>query len=202
MNRLYTLASLAFCVSFAAAAYDKPTKEVPSGAAEYIAKAMMAAPQDIGKQATIVRVNDSFDSTEVLQKGTNNFTCGIEPDGTPFCADPGAMAWYKAIYNDKEPPEQPGFVYMMTGDAGTSNHQPGAKDHSHWVETGPHVMITGKVAQDLTSTGSYQHVVDADPSQPFVMFPGNKYQHLMLPMDMGSAQLTTGSTMPMATPSK
>jgi hypothetical protein len=201
MNRLYTLASLAFCVPFAAAAYEKPTTEVPAGTPEYIAKTMMAAPQDVGKKATIIRIDKAFEPTEVVQKGTNGFTCGIESSGVPFCADEGGIAWYKAIYNDKEPPDQPGFIYMLTGDVGTSNHMPGAKDHSHWLETGPHIMITGKVAQDLSKTASYQHVVDADPTQPFMMFPGNKYQHLMIPMDMGS-QLTTGSTMPMATPTK
>jgi hypothetical protein len=47
-------------------------------------------------------------------------------------------------------------------------------------------MITGKVARDLVATSSYQHVVDADPTQPYMMFPGNKYQHLMIPMDMSS----------------
>jgi hypothetical protein len=161
----------------------------------------MAAPQEIVKKATIIRLSESFDQTEVLQKGSNNFTCGVEPDsGIPFCADAGGMAWYKAIYTDASPPDQTGFIYMMTGDQGTSNHQPGAKDHSHWVETGPHVMIVGRAAQELA--GSYQHVVDPDPSQPYVMFPGNKYQHLMIPMDMGSAQLTTGSTTSTTSPSK
>lgn len=201
MNRLYTLASLAFCVPFAAAAYEKPTTEVPAGAPEYIAKTMMAAPQDVVKKATIIRVNDSFETTEVLQKGTSNFTCGVEPDsGIPFCADAGGMAWYKAAYSGATPPDQTGFIYMMTGDQGTSNHEPGAKDHTHWVETGPHVMIVGRAAQEMAE--SYQHVVDADPTQPYVMFPGHKYQHLMIPMDMGSAQLTTGSTLPTGTPSK
>ncbi|WP_262272752.1 hypothetical protein [Microvirga yunnanensis] len=186
MNRLYTLASVAFCVT-AASGYDKPTKDIPTGGPEYIAKAMMAAPQDVGKKSTIARINEKFEPTEVLQKGTNGFTCGIEPSGVPFCADEGGMAWYRAIYNDADPPAQAGFIYMLTGDQGTSNHQPGAKDHSHWVETGPHIMITGKAVQEMAASASYQNVVDADPTQPFVMFPGNKYQHLMIPMDMSSA---------------
>jgi hypothetical protein len=86
---------------------------------------MTAAPEAIAKQATFVRVDDNFEQTAVLQKGSNGFTCGIEPDtGIPFCADVGAMAWYKAIYTKADPPDRTGFVYMMTGDTGTSNHDP------------------------------------------------------------------------------
>ncbi len=53
-----------------------------------------------------------------------------------------------------------------------------------WVKTGPHVMIVGKAAQEMAA--NYPNKVDADSSHPFVMFPGTKYQHLMLPADIAS----------------
>jgi hypothetical protein len=64
---------------------------------------------------------------------------------------------------------------MMAGDMGTSNHDPYATDKSHWVKPGPHVMIVGKAAQEMA--GSYPHEMKADPTHPYVMFPGTKYQH-------------------------
>ena len=48
-----------------------------------------------------------------------------------------------------EPPDKTGFIYMMAGDLGTSNHDPYATDKSHWVQTGPHVMIVGKAAHEM-----------------------------------------------------
>jgi hypothetical protein len=180
MNRLYTLASVAFCVATTLAAAPVTT-EVPKGDPDYIAKAMTAAPEAIAKQATFVRVDDNFEQTAVLQKGSNGFTCGIEPDtGIPFCADVGAMAWYKAIYTKADPPDRTGFVYMMTGDTGTSNHDPYATDKSHWVETGPHVMLVGKAARELAA--AYPRALDPDPTQPYIMYPGIKYEHVMLPI--------------------
>ncbi len=71
---------------------------------------------------------------------------------------------------------------MLAGDLGTSNHDPYATDKSHWVHTGPHVMIVGKAAHEMAA--SYPSKLDPDPTNPYVMFPGTKYQHLMLPAAM------------------
>ena len=182
MSRLYTLASLAFCVSTALAVTPKATKDVPKDNAAYIAKTLTGAPEAIAKNATIIRVNDTFDQTEVVKKGTNNFTCGIEPDsGNPFCADALAMIWYKASYSNGETPDGVGLVYMMGGDTGISNHDPAATDHSHWVETGMHVMLVGNGIKQMAA--SYPRKMDPDPTQPYVIFPGHKYEHLMIPVD-------------------
>jgi hypothetical protein len=181
MKRLYTLASVVFCVSTPLAA-ETVSSEIPQDKAAFIAKAMTAAPQAVGKNATIVRVNDSFEPTEVLQQGKNGFTCGIEPDtGIPYCADAGAMVWYKAAYTKADPPEGPGFIYMMTGDTGTSNHDPWATDKHHWVVTGPHVMLVGKYAIEMGK--NLPRGLDPDPTQPYVMYPGNKMEHIMVPVD-------------------
>lgn len=182
MNRLVILASVAFCASTALAVTPKATKDVPTDPAAYIAKAMTAAPEAVSKNAAIVRVNGTFDVTETLQKGNNNFTCGIEPDsGNPFCADAYSMRWYKAAYSNGEPPPGFGLVYMQGGDTGISNHDPAATDHSHWVQAPQHIMLLGPGVKELAA--SYQRKLDPDPMQPFVMFPGHKFEHLMIPVD-------------------
>jgi hypothetical protein len=100
------------------------------------------------------------------------------------------MEWFKAVGAKAPPPDKTGFIYMQAGDTGTSNHDAHATDKSHWVQTGPHVMIVGKAAREMT--GLYPKTSDPDPSQPYVMFPGTPYEHLMLPVQ--SRELATGST--------
>jgi hypothetical protein len=181
MQRLVILASVAFCVSLPVSA-ETVSSDIPKDKDAFIAKAITAAPSAVGKDATIIRVNDKFEQTEVLQQGKNNWTCGLEPDtGIPYCADRNAMAWYKAAYSQANPPEAPGFIYMMTGDSGTSNHDPTATDKKHWVITGPHIMLVGKYAIEMGKT--YPRSLDPDPSQPFVMYPGHKMEHLMVPVN-------------------
>jgi hypothetical protein len=81
-------------------------------------------------------------------------------------------------------------LFMLAGDTGTSNHD-SAERHKHWVQTGPHVMIVGLAAPEMLSP--YPRDLDIkDPTQPFVMFPGKPYEHLMIPVH--SQELTTGST--------
>ena len=186
MKGLYILASVAFCVSSPVWA-EMVSTDIPQDKDAFIAKAITAAPQAVGKNATIVRVDDKFEQTEMLQEGKNGFTCGIEPDtGIPYCANAAAMAWYKAAYGGGagEMPDAPGFIYMMTGDTGVSNHDPAASDKSHWVVTGPHVMLVGKYAIEMGK--NLPRGLDPDPTQPYVMFPGHKMEHVMVPMRMGA----------------
>jgi hypothetical protein len=182
MKRLYILASVSLVFSASSVAGEL-TAEIPKGDPEFIAKATSAAPAEIGKDATIIRLADGFNPTTV-KEGTNGWTCAIDLDGSPWCADAVGVEWFRAVYTQAEPPDKTGFVYMLAGDMGTSNHDPYATDKSHWVHTGPHVMIVGKAALEMAA--SYPNKLDPDPSHPYVMFPGNKYQHLMLPADMGS----------------
>lgn len=177
MKRLYILASAAFAFSTSSIAAEL-TAEVPKGDAEFTAKAISAAPADIGKNATIIRIGDGFKTTTV-KEGTNGWTCAVDTNGEPWCADAAGLEWFKAISTMAEPPDKSGFVYMLAGDLGTSNHDPYATDKSHWVHTGPHVMIVGKAAHEMAA--NYPNKLDPDPTQPYVMFPGTKYQHLMLP---------------------
>jgi hypothetical protein len=159
-----------------------PTPDVPKTEAEYLAKVRTAAPESIVNEATITMAQENG-QVKTLQEGSNGFTCLVGSDGTPLCADANAMAWRKAVGAKAEPPEMTGFIYMMAGDTGTSNHDPYETDKSHWVQTGPHVMIVGAAAREMASI--YPKAMDPDPSQAYVMFPGTPYEHLMLPVHSG-----------------
>lgn len=183
MKRLCILVSVSFAYAATGVAAEL-TAEIPKGDPEFTAKALTAAPAAIGKDATVIRLADGFNPTTV-REGTNGWTCSIDLDGSPWCADAVGVEWFKAAYTQGEPPAKTGFVYMFAGDMGVSNHDPYATDKSHWVKSGPHVMIVGGAAQEMAA--SYPHEMDPDPSHPYVMFPGNKLQHLMLPVDMPGA---------------
>ena len=45
-------------------------------------------------------------------------------------------------------------------------------------------MIVGKAAREIAA--NYPKTLDPDPTHPYVMFPGTKYEHLMFPTDMGT----------------
>jgi hypothetical protein len=182
MDCQHTLTCLVFSIATAAfvtSASAFPTAEVPKSEPEYIAKTKTAAPESIVNEATIIMRQEGGDA-KTLQTGSNGFTCLVDPEGTPFCADANGMEWMKAIGEKADPPNKTGFIYMMAGDVGTSNHDPYATDKSHWVQTGPHVMIVGTAALEMASM--YPSTMDPDPSQAYVMFPGTPYAHLMLPV--------------------
>ena len=155
-----------------------PTAEVPTSESAYLAKVKTVAPEEVVAKATIVMTLDGKERS--LQTGTNGFTCMISPDGTPLCADENGMAWNAAVRSKTDPPNKIGFIYMFAGDNGTSNHDPYQRaTHQHWVQTGPHVMIVGPAVREMVD---YPRTADvSDPTQPYVMFPGTPYEHLMLP---------------------
>jgi len=156
-----------------------PTEEVPTSEAAYIAKVKTGAPEQIVAKATIVMMKDGKPTN--LQTGTNGYTCTIDPTGTPLCADENATEWRKAVAAKAPPPNNVGFIYMLAGDNGTSNHDAYARaSHQHWVQTGPHVMIVGPTVREMP--GYPRNADVADPTQPYVMFPGTPYEHLMLPV--------------------
>ncbi|MEY9770159.1 hypothetical protein [Sinorhizobium fredii] len=129
MKWRFILASVALAFSAPSLAAEL-TAEVPKGDPEFIAKAMSAAPADIGKNATIIRIGDGFKTTTV-RTGTNGWTCAVDTNGEPWCADSAGLEWFRAISTKAEPPDKTGFVYMLAGDLGTSNHDPYATDKSH-----------------------------------------------------------------------
>jgi hypothetical protein len=185
MNRRHTLACLAFAAasvsSVTSASAQFPTEEVPKTEPEYIAKVKTAAPAPIVNNATIT-MPQADGSSKTVQSGSNGFTCFIDGTGTPECDDQNAMEWRKALGAKQTPPNKIGFIYMLAGDTGTSNHDSSERHtHQHWVQTGPHVMIVGGAVREMLSP--YPREADVkDPTQPFVMFPGKPNEHLMLPV--------------------
>jgi hypothetical protein len=130
MDCQHTLTCLVFSIATAAfvtSASAFPTAEVPKSEPEYIAKTKTAAPESIVNEATIIMRQEGGDA-KTLQTGSNGFTCLVDPEGTPFCADANGMEWMKAIGEKADPPNKTGFIYMMAGDVGTSNHDPYATD--------------------------------------------------------------------------
>ena len=194
MNRLYALASVGFCVASAAlitSASALPSEEIPKTEPEYIVKVKTAAPASVVNNATITMPQPDG-SSKAVQTGSNGFTCFIGNDGTPECDDQNAMEWRKALQANQGPPNKIGFIFMLAGDTGTSNHDSTERHtHQHWVQTGPHVMIVGGAAREMLSP--YPRDLDVkDSTQPFVMFPGKPNEHLMIPVH--SQELATGST--------
>jgi len=149
-----------------------------------IASAMSAAPPAIAAKATIIDMGSK--GMRVVRKGTNGFTCMADnpatPGPDPMCGDANAMAWADAWINRKTPdPQKVGFLYMLAGGTDASNTDPHAEKptkENHWIKTGPHVMIVGN-AEILTH---YPSSPDPDTKQPYVMWAGTPYAHLMLPV--------------------
>ena len=152
---------------------------------DIIKSAMSAAPEAIGKGATIINVG-SDGKIRMVRQGTNQFTCMADnpntPGPDPMCADQNAMAWVEAWLNKKEPPKNKvGFMYMLAGGTDASNTDPYAQKpeaNNNWVETGPHVMIVG--AKGLLD--AYPRNAKPDTAVPYVMWPDTPYEHLMIPV--------------------
>jgi hypothetical protein len=143
------------------------------------------APAAVVEGATIIDFPE-HGSMAVLRKGTNGWTCmdpPNDPPAAPMCADENAMAWVDALMSDGPAPQKLGFIYMLRGDNGASNTDPYATEETpdnNWVKTGPHVMIVGAEAKALLQ--AYPRDPKPDPHKPYVMWPGNPYEHLMLPV--------------------
>jgi hypothetical protein len=147
---------------------------------------LSAAPETIAKDATILAM-DHDGKMRTLREGTGQWTCmpghadPANPD--PMCGDKNAMEWASAWMNHKEPPaNKVGFMYMLRGDGGASNTDPYATKEepgNNWIKTGAHVMIVGSGAKMLDG---YPRDAKADPTRPYVMWPGTQYEHLMMPV--------------------
>jgi len=185
-----SIASAVTTLTFAADA-AKPEKKTKGSAkapsdAELIASAMKAAPAKVAKDATIVAM-EAGGGMRTLRKGTNGFTCMPDspetPGPDPMCMDAAAMEWAKAWMAHKDPPAgKVGFMYMLAGGTDASNTDPFAKGPTatnHWVKTGPHVMVVGA---DASFYDSYPKSPDPDTTQPYVMWAGTPYAHLMMPV--------------------
>ena len=152
---------------------------------ELIKSAMSAAPPAVTKDATIIAIGPDG-KLRTIRKGSNNFTCMPDhpatPGPDPMCMDQNGLEWVTAWMEHKDPPTgKVGFMYMLAGGTDASNTDPYAQKpdaNNNWVETGPHVMIVG--AKGLMQ--GYPTATKPDTSQPYVMWPGTPYEHLMIPV--------------------
>ena len=175
------------------AAAQKPAAQKPSAPhaamggddATIVKSAMSAAPAAIAKAATIIAVGADH-QIRTVRKGTNNFTCMADnpdtPGPDPMCADANAMEWVQAWLGKTKPPaNKVGVMYMLEGGTDASNTDPFATKPdatNNWVKTGPHMMIVGATGM----VDAYPRQAKPDTSQPYVMFAGTPYEHLMLPV--------------------
>jgi len=143
---------------------------------------MKAAPPAVVENATVIRMMQNGDM-KTLKKGSNEWTC-MDPNEeavAPMCMDKNAGEWAHAYTTHGPAPDKTGFIYMLAGDTGASNTDPYAKQKTadnHWVQTGSHVMIVGPAAAKL----GYPRNADPDPTAPYVMWPGNPYERVMIPV--------------------
>ena len=160
----------------------------PTSDDDLIKSAMSAAPPAVTKDATIMAIGPDG-KLRTIRKGSNNFTCMPDhpatPGPDPMCMDQNGLEWVTAWMEHKDPPTgKVGFMYMLAGGTDASNTDPYAQKpdaNNDWVETGPHVMIAG--AKGLMQ--GYPTATKPDTSQPYVMWPGTPYEHLMIPVQAG-----------------
>ena len=155
---------------------------------EIIANALSAAPESIAKNAAVIAF-DANGKVRTLRKGSNNFTCipddPTNPANDPNCVDANGLEWVMAWVNKAEPPKgKVGFGYMLQGGTTPSNVDPFATkppSGTQWMKEPPHVMIFnygGEPAiKDYPRPGEM-----ADMTQPWVMWAGSPYEHLMIPV--------------------
>ena len=150
-----------------------------------IANALSAAPKAVAANASVVTFDDKM-QVVTLKKGTNNFSCIADdpatPSNDPVCVDANGLEWTIALITKKPPPEgKIGFGYMLQGETAASNVDPFAAPPADgkWSEAGPHVMIFNAGA---TMAGYPNHGEHPDATQPFVMWGGSPYEHLMIPV--------------------
>jgi hypothetical protein len=153
---------------------------------QLIASAMTAAPPSVAKAATIVAMGGGG-KMRTLRPGSNGFTCMPDTPATPgpdpMCMDRNAWEWVHAWLAHTTPAAgKVGFMYMLAGGTDASNTDPYATkpdESNHWIKTGPHVMIVGA---DASFYDLYPKGADPDTSNPYVMWAGTPYQHLMAPV--------------------
>jgi hypothetical protein len=151
-----------------------------------IENAMSAAPSAISENATILDYEqDDAGHFVVLRDGSNDWSCFPDlpstPSNDPQCNDRTWMDWTYALFAGEEPNTTvPGLAYMLQGESAASNTDPLATEPAageEWVSTPAHVMIL--LPGDLDQTGLS---TDHASGEPFIMWAGTPYEHIMMPV--------------------
>jgi hypothetical protein len=181
------LARLAIGLPLLALAGFTPDVQQPVGGvdAEYVARAMTAAPLSIARDAAIIRIANG--AVQPLRIGTNEFTCMVASTG-PMCMAPLAKAWVLAWQTHTAPPNKLGFIYALNGDTGISNTDPWATKPApgnHWVETGSYIMMVGLPVKRM----GFPRAPDPDPTMPYVRWSDTPYEHVVIPLNAANPKL-------------
>jgi hypothetical protein len=177
-------AGLALAPALGLMAQANPTASAADQAV--IATAMSAAPKAVAEKATVV-APDGKGGMRTLRQGTGEFTCMPDnpdsPGKDPMCVDKNGMEWAQAWMGHTDPPAgKIGFGYMLQGGSDASNKDPYASKPTEgkpWVDTGPHVMIFNATSM---MAGYPSQADNPDTKEPYVMWPGTPYAHLMIPV--------------------
>lgn len=167
------------CVALASSALGQTTEANVDG---LMMRLEGVAPSAVLANSTLLKIKENGE-IEILREGTNGWTC-MYPGTDPMCADGPSISFLQAWMKNEDPPETLGFVYMLLGDEGASNTDPyaqGETPDNNWVVAGPHVMIVGSAAAPLLD--SYSAEVPDGAGEPWVMWSGTPYAHLMIPME-------------------
>ena len=172
----------------------KPAATAAVGTTEWKIQAYAsAAPPAIAANATVLDWNDSLKAPATqIRQGSNGWTClplAPPPAGgytnatqaAPMCGDSMTMLWAQGYLSKTKPRNTSmGIAYMLHGDIGTSNTDPYATapaGKSDWVVSGPHIMV---LPADPNRVAAVQ--ADYRTGQPFQMWKGTPYAHIMIPV--------------------
>jgi len=174
----------------------EPANESHVSAAWQVWAYTSAAPDFLGNKATVLDPD-----SKVLRGGTNGWTCmSANPQGkkawadpkagwasareaAPVCFDAAGLDWMKGWMARKKPlMKRDAFVWMLQGDVGFDNTDPFVTskeeaDPDQWIESGPHLMMFPKDPAALSDA----FTSDFSLGEPYTMFPGTDFAHLMIP---------------------
>ena len=184
MTRISSLKKLGFTLTTAILlvfSANAVAEEAAESADDKIARAMLAAPEAISAEATIMDVDGT-----VLREGDNGWICfpgvGLIPgDKHPMCNDAVWMKWMATAGAGKPfETDDIGYSYMLAGDALVNNDDPTATDPNDggvWVQEGPHIMLLMPTSMSLEHLNHDPHA-----GGPYVMWGGTPMQHVMVPV--------------------
>lgn len=173
----------------------------PPAAADPVAaaieNAMRAAPPTIAQGATILDWPADGGDLVTLRAGDNGWTCFTDSPGTPtddpMCLDATWMVWMDAYMTGSAPEiDTVGIAYMLQGGSDASNTDPMATAPApgdDWVLSAPHLMLLAPGGFDPAHFST-----DHTANQPYIMFEGTPYEHLMVPVaDLDAPPMSTGA---------
>jgi hypothetical protein len=151
-----------------------------------IENAMSAGPQSIAQDAAIMDwPTEAGGALTELRPGANAWTClpddPATPTNDPVCVDKMWKVWFEAAIAGTEPQiTTPGISYMLQGGSVADNDDPSILEPpagQEWQVDPPHVMVVFPEKLDPAIFSS-----DPQSGEPWIMFGGTPYEHLMVPV--------------------